>query len=146
MTICLVAFCFQMYISINHLILPPVVVSIKNLKLTDIDPPMITICPVQQFDTEKLKSYGYESQQMLISGFGTNSSLMNQSFWDIVNNTLAYSPDTDVDFKIWNKTTLAYNTSNFRKSFYPLFGYCWEISDYAIQNGMIITGNEFLML
>ncbi len=63
-----------MYISIGYLILPSVVVSIKNLKLTDIDPPMLTICPVRQFDTEKLKSYGYEIQQMLISGFGTNEA------------------------------------------------------------------------
>ena len=30
---------------------------------------------------------------------------------------------------------------NFKISFYPIFGYCWEISDYKIQNEMMVTGD-----
>ena len=140
--ICLVAFSFQMYVSINQLILPPVVVSVGNLKLNENDPPMITICPVNQFDPERLKSYGYDDRRMMISGFGNNSQFLNLSFWDIVNNTLAYSPDTDVDFRLRNEKTPVYNMSSFKKRFYPLFGYCWEISDYVIQNEILITGKK----
>ncbi len=140
--ICLIAFGFQMHVSINQLISPPIVVSVGNLKLNENDPPMITICPVNQFDPEKLKSYGYAHQEMMISGVGINSQFLNLSFWDVVNNTLAYSPDTDVDFRLWNKTAPVYNMSSFTKRFYPFYGYCWEISDYVIQNEMKIIGKK----
>ena len=54
-------FSIQMETSLENLMNPPIVVSEKKLTLSEIEPPMITICPSNQIDEEKLKTFGFDS-------------------------------------------------------------------------------------
>ncbi len=89
-------FVFQMNISLENLFNPPITVSEKRLQLNEIEPPMITICPLNQVDETKLKSYGFGSYQDFLMG---NMEPMNPinpfyltNFWKVFEQILTYDP------------------------------------------------------
>ena len=129
-------FSIQMETSLENLMNPPIVVSEKKLTLSEIEPPMITICPSNQIDEEKLKTFGFDSYFDFLVGEINSSYPTNTSFWDIFNSVLTYEPRTDVEFHIVHEGKTKYKMTDFDKQFYPKFGYCWEITDYVLHKDL----------
>ncbi len=129
-------FSFQMETSLENLMNPPIVVSEKKLTLSEIEPPMITICPSNQIDEGKLKTFGFDSYFGFLVGEIKSSYQTNISFWDIFNSVLTYEPKTDVEFQIDHEGKPKYNMTDFVQQFYPKFGYCWEITDYVLHKDL----------
>ena len=56
----LIIFCFQINTALHHLINKNTVDSTEHISISELDsPPVITICPRQKQNTEKLAEYGY---------------------------------------------------------------------------------------
>ena len=131
-------FTYQMKGSIGKLLDPPVILREKKVKLTEIEPPMITVCPLNQIDLEKLQSYGFQTFNDFLRGNIKATYPTNISFWDIFENSLAYTPDKEFSIQVDYNDVAIYKISNFEKRFYPKYGYCWELKSYDIKPEMKI--------
>ena len=131
-------FMYQMMGSIGKLLDPPVILREKKVKLTEIEPPMITVCPLNQIDLEKLQSYGFQTFNDFLRGNIKATYPTNISFWDILNNSLVYIPDKEFSIQVEYNDDAIYKMSNFEKRFYPKYGYCWELKSYDIKPEMKI--------
>ena len=136
--ISLVMFGFQMKISLENLFNPPIIVSEKKLSITEIDPPMLTICPLNQVDEEKLKSFGYATYSKFLKGIIKPFHATNISFWKLFEQALTYDPYLDLNLEVESKEA-KYNITNFVRHFYPKFGYCWELTDYDLTDTLEIN-------
>ena len=124
-------FCYQLSYAVSKLIDPPVVDVEEDLKINDFELPMITVCPTQQFNLSVLENYGYRSYDYFIKGSTINHKAGNKTFWDIVNESLIYSLEHDVDIKyeedsVWIKT------------FLPKYGFCWNLVNYTYSKEIIV--------
>ena len=133
----LVMFSIQMKGSLENLLDPQVVIVEKRLSLLEVDPPMITICPLNQINQSKLEHFGFETYFDFLRGNMIASKFSNLSFWQIFEELLAYSPN-NIDYTITVGEDTLKEMSDFVRRFYPKFGYCWEISDYDIHHEMVI--------
>ena len=59
-------FCFQTQVAIQNLLDPPVIESSKIHNIADIEPPLITICPFEQWDN--INSTGYAGRREFLVG------------------------------------------------------------------------------
>ena len=136
-------FFYQLEVSLRNLYDPPIIRSTEKLKLNQIEPPMITICPLNQINETKLKEIGYPSYFDLL--VGKDISLATDNFWEVIDKVITYSPSKDVDFKItYDEGKIISNMSDLVQRFYPKFGFCWEVSDYKIKDEMKIVGDKIL--
>ena len=135
--IALSMFVFQMKISLENLFNPPIIVSEKKLSITEIDPPMITVCPLNQVDEEKLKYFGFDSYDKFLKGTIKPFHPTNISFWKIFEQVLTYDPYLDLNLEVKIDKS-EYNTTNFVRQFYPKFGYCWELTDFDLTDALEI--------
>ena len=136
--ISLAMFVLQINISLENLFNPPIIVSEKRLQLSEIKPPMITICPLNQVDETKLKSYGFGSYHDFLMGTMKPINPMNPtSFWKVFDQILTYDP-IDLNLEVQHEYKIFYNMTNFVMRFYPIFGYCWELTDYVLREELQI--------
>ena len=134
--ISLTMFVFQMNISLENLFNPPIIVSEKRLQLSEIKPPMITICPLNQVDETKLKRYGFLDYHEFL--MGNNMNPFNPTnFWKVFEQILTYDP-SHLLLEVQHEYKLMYNMTHFVRRFYPKFGYCWELADYVIREELRI--------
>ena len=90
-------FSIQMKGSLKNLINPPIVTTEERLSVEDIDPPLISICPVDQIDEEKLKNLGYKDYDNFLLGNARPGTNTNLSFSEILDQALTYSPNNDME-------------------------------------------------
>ena len=129
-------FLYQSLHALKNLWFPPVVDSTDRLHITEVIPPLITICPYGQINTTILKEYGYDNMKQFLSGNDLLSPTLSwggeydMTFWDIFNESLTYNPETQVYLDIRFDYSSPLFSKDLTRKFYPKFGYCWELSDY----------------
>ena len=77
-----------MKISLDNLKDPRIVTTEERFNIKDIDPPLITVCPQNQIDEDKLKSFGYSSYRAFLKGDTAKETNRNVSFWKIFDEIL----------------------------------------------------------
>ncbi len=82
-----------MKISLKNLADPPIVTTEERYNIKNIEPPVITMCPQDQIDEDKIKAFGYRDYRSLLKGNTENGTITNISFWKIFDDALKYSPD-----------------------------------------------------
>ena len=85
-------FLFQMKIALKNLADPPIVMTEERFNLKDIDPPLLTICPQDQIDEDKLRALGYTTYRNHLLKGKTEAS-RNISFWKNFDDALKFSPE-----------------------------------------------------
>ena len=141
LVISLTMFFYQLEKAASKLVDPPIADVTEHLKIEDIELPMITICPTQQFNITVLHNYGYDSYKSFLKGFKTakleSSTDKNVSFWQIVDKALVYEMD-DVDVKVEN------SNGTWTKSFFIKYGYCWDVINYDFSREIKITTKKLI--
>ncbi len=92
LTISVSMFLFQMKIALKNLADPPIVMTEERFNLKDIDPPLLTICPQDQIDADKLRTLGYTTYRNHLLKGKTEAS-RNISFWKNFDDALKFSPE-----------------------------------------------------
>ena len=76
-------FIWQASIAVSKLMDPPVVDSTERLNMANIEPPLITICHLEQWNITKLKHYGYHEVTPLLNGISHISGVPTLVCWGI---------------------------------------------------------------
>ena len=72
-------FCYQFRVALRHLVSETTVDSTEYISIADLDtPPVVTICPRQPVDEEKLKDLGYDGVSNLMAGNHSMNALVCQ--------------------------------------------------------------------
>ena len=61
-------FCYQMENAVSKLYDVPMVISATTMSVNDITPPLILVCPLNQYNLTKLKAYGYANEYKFLRG------------------------------------------------------------------------------
>ena len=130
----LVMFCYQMQIAVDKLLNPSLVDSTKNIKITDIDPPLITFCPHDQWNyTQEEYSYMPDLLKGSYGGFWSENigwgAQLNMSFKQM-RKQLPQVDELHIDIRI--KKGIRYVNAAFEKRFYPKYGICFDVVNYTI--------------
>ena len=125
-----IMFCYQAKIAISKLQNPTVMDVTEKLDITDIQQPLITICPKDQFDYS-----GKVLRFPLLMGFDkADGSLgwgvrQNMTFEQLKKQIYAFDFDT---ISIRQETQQGFKEADYEIRFYPKFGWCFDISNYTI--------------
>ena len=128
-----IMFYIQAQIAVNSLINPPSVDSTETLNIADVDPPLITFCPLKQFNKTAMKEFGYSEKYSFLQGE------------DLKNNVYAWGAQYNLTFEeIFDKMSMVHKdllkvglsnmdlNPRYEERFYPEYGYCVDISNYTI--------------
>ena len=131
-----IMFYIQVQIAFYSLRNPPVIDSTETLNIADVDPPLITVCPLNQFNgTAMMLKYGYgfgldrvlfgDDDKKDVYAWGTQYNL---TFDKLIDNMLR----VHYDFFIITLTNYNRNMNpRYEKRFYPGNGYCIDVSNYT---------------
>ena len=139
-----IMFCYQAMVAVNNYLNPPVVDSTESFTIADIEPPLITICPIRQIDFTE-----WEPSKAILMGYDNyNDFLMGK---DTLNNITAWGAQYNMTFEELNDEIdnldkeipkLEFRMddgplmkADYEKRYYPSFGRCIDFSNYTI------TGN-----
>ena len=135
-------FTYQMLVAIQKLMYPPVVDSTQRLKIKDIDNLLITVCPLNQWNTSKVMEFGYEDELYLLMGFSNESTFVgwgaqhNLSFDDIfvkVQTVKLLNPEINL-----LKKDFSYEKISYELRFYPKFGLCYELVNLTMTKNIVL--------
>ena len=70
-----IMFSYQAMVAVNNYLNPPVVDSTETSTIAKIEPPLITICPFDQFDIFAARKMGYEGFDDLLKGKDTLNNI-----------------------------------------------------------------------
>jgi hypothetical protein len=130
-------FIYQTVVAIQNLTNPPVVDSTERFNIEDTDSLLITICPLNQWNSTKLNEFGYEDEYTLLAGFSRDSRLLgwgaqhNLSFPELlekVNNFHLTNPVIS-----WIKQDFSYGEILYELKFYPKYGWCYDLVDFPME-------------
>ena len=129
-----VMLCYQMHIAVDKLVNPSLVDSTKNLNFTEITPPLITFCPVDQW---KYTDTGYVDMKTVMKGsyggfFPENigwGAQLNMTFDQMRKQLLKVDGQ---NIEIYYKKGTKYEKTAFEKRFYPKYGICFDVFNYPI--------------
>ena len=127
-----IMFYIQAQIAVNSLRNPPSVDSTETLNIADVDPPLITFCPLKQFNKTAMEEFGYK--------YGKDSFLSGEDF---KNNVFAWGAQYNLTFEeLFDEMTMVHKdllkvklmdlNPRYEERFYPEYGYCVDISNYTI--------------
>ena len=128
-----IMFYIQAQIAVNSLRNPPIVDSTETLNIADVDPPLITFCPLNQFNETKLREFGYYENSGILMGYHNDEQFAwgaqyNLTFDELIDEVLTYHKDLfDLEIREGNQNT----NPLYEKRFYPAYGYCIDISNYT---------------
>ena len=128
-----IMFCYQVQIAVNNLRNPPVVDSTETLNISDVDPPLITVCPLNQFNKTKMKEFGYGNLNSVLIGYSYKNKQIgwgaqyNLTFEEFIDKMLIVHRDL---YLISLKNTNM--KPRYEKRFYPNYGWCIDVSNYTI--------------
>jgi hypothetical protein len=111
---------------------PPVVDSTKRLHIVDIEPLLITICPLDQWNETKVHEFGYVNTFNLLQGLGHGHKKKFVGWGDQHNLTFDELVGKVTNFNLINHS---WNGSvndklvdvNYEIRFYPKHGYCYDL-------------------
>ena len=115
-----VVFIYQVSEAIQKLMDPPVVDSTERLKIADIEPLLITICPLNQWNKTKLRQYGYLGEDHLLLRNLSWGAQLNLTFDELVGKV--------TNFNLSNTRFFGERSKDFYYEirFYPSHGYCFD--------------------
>ena len=127
-------FCYQAQIAIYKLYNPTVVDITERKKITDIVQPLITVCPQQQLDDSEMSEYDLKYQLMNGSYNDTEGSLgwgaqVDMTFEQLKKQLYAVDLET---ISIGQETQQGFQKAHYEIRFYPIYGWCFDISNYTI--------------
>lgn len=128
-----IVFFRQTQIAVNNLRNPLIVDSTKILSIAEVDPPLITVCPLNQFNKTKMEEFRYSNLQSVLIGYSYKNKQIgwgaqfNLTFEECIDKMLSIHRDLFI-ISIWNKNM----KPRYEKRFYPKYGWCIDVSDYII--------------
>ena len=142
MVICISMFSFQFYQAMLNLIAPPTLDSSFEKRITEIEPPIITICPTNQTVFSKMKQLKYSQKGAMFKGKANCKNDSCLSWGHHLNLTF----DQLVE-QIFNKKLLEniyFSPGGFIENIVilPRFGFCKEISSYNPTKEIKITNKN----
>ena len=135
-------FTYQTLVAIQKLMDPPVVDSTQRLKIKDIDNLLITVCPLNQWNTSKVMEFGYEDELYLLMGFSNESTFVgwgaqhNLSFEELFQKVQNFNI-SDPDIQLINKDN-SYEKISYESKFYPKFGFCYELVNLTLTKNIVL--------
>jgi hypothetical protein len=138
LAISLSMFCYQARIAVYNLVNPPVIDSTQVYDVKDVKPPLITICPMHQYNHTKLNQFGfYRLSDLLLGDYGLiNGSYLigwgakhNITFEQMIGEFLYFDDNPGIYFTMKDETWV---NADYEISYYPLFGHCFDIYNYTI--------------
>ena len=147
-----IVFLFQLNHSILRLTNPPLADVSLTTSLSTIDPlPLITICPLNPINEDKVRELGYKKTSHFLKGVKHISEKVQLSWGADLNKTFDEMMDVVLDVSTHNYSGLQVNelkktgrivdkyTHKLKKKFYiGIWGYCWELEEYNIQSAIEI--------
>ena len=133
-------FIWQTSVAVGKLMNPPVVDSTVRLTMADIEPPLVTICHLEQWNNTKLQQYGYGDVIDLLQDFSYRSDAPtlvgwgakhNLTFEELVDKVTDFHPrdiHPDVNVAKDDDEILEFT---YELHFYPKYGYCFDISNFT---------------
>ena len=110
----------------------------------DIEPLLITICPLDQWDRDELQQYGYYHETSLLSGVNSlDRSVVawgaqyNLTFEELVYRVLKYNLNKH-DLKAMQNKKGVINYAEYEIRFYPMHGYCYDLVNISTSGELII--------
>ena len=131
-----IMFYIQAQIAVNSLRDPPVVDSTETLNIADVDPPLITFCPLNQFNRIKIEEYGYRyygNLDYVLHGTSFKNKVYawgaqyNLTFEELVDEMFMVHKDI-FKLELLNRKM----NPRYEERFYPGYGYCIDVSNYTI--------------
>ena len=123
-----VMFIYQVSEAIQKLMDPPVVDSTERLKITDIEPLLITICPLKQWNYTKLRQYGYLGQDYLLLRNFSWGAQFNLTFEELVGKVTNFNLSNTRFFGETNNGQINKKLDyKYEIRFYPKYGFCFDL-------------------
>ena len=136
-------FCLQFRISIEKLLIPPLIDVSEEVSIDTIDMPIITVCPTNRINLTKFQENGYNKNDLMLFGNARYHGVSYMSWGAHLNKT--FSQLTDALFP----NILASNDVNpklyppgsrlIEQVYVPKYGYCMTISNYSQGYKLSIT-------
>ena len=135
-------FTWQASVAVGKLMDPPVVDSTERLNMADIEPPLITICHLEQWNKTKLEQYGYGDVIELLQDFSNRNdeptlvgwgAKHNLTFEELMDKVTDFHPE-DIHPDIYvakdddDEEKLEFT---YELRFDPKYGYCFDISNFV---------------
>ncbi len=130
MVICIVMFCVQFHHAILSLINPPTIDSTIRLRLTEVAPPIITVCPTNQTFSSRVKQLGYTKKGKMFKGFANCSDDSCLSWGHNLNITFDQLLEQIFDKKLSEKIQFSQKGIEEKVVILPRFGFCKEFARY----------------
>ena len=134
-------FFYQAKIAVEKMIDPPVIDSTVILNIEDIQPPLITICPLNQWNETKLRKIGYYNKNYFLSGtYDYDHGLIswapkpNMTYEQQIGDLLKYTEDNPGVF--FRKKDGTSSIAKYEKRFYPKYGWCFDIENFTVVGGI----------
>ena len=132
----LIMFFYQAQIAVNKYQNPPVVDSTDLINIEDIEPPVITICPIDQFKSRKFKEMGYFSYNSFLLGLDSKNNVTawgaqyNMTFEEMIEEIEDLDKDfPSLEYKMDNKGP--WLKAEYDQRYYPTFGRCIDFYNYT---------------
>jgi hypothetical protein len=128
-------------VAIQNLLDPPEIDSTKIYNIADIEPPLITICPFDQWDNINATGYAgrreflvgkYSKKKTLRSWGGHVNLTFEQLIWDMLPH------DKELKIKGGSFENRCKEV-DYEKKFYPKYGWCYEITNLTIKGDITFT-------
>ncbi len=124
----MILLCYQSLNAVNMIMYPPLMVTTSQANIDDVTPPLMHLCPLEQYDLTKLHGYGYTNENDLLEGILENKtyrswgSNFNMTFEQLVRNVTVFSPENFMaDHKL---------DDMLQPVLYPKYGFCFEVKSY----------------
>ena len=125
----LVMFCYQVQFAVKSIIDPPLIVTTSGTTISEITPPLMYICPLNQFDKKKVTAFDYNHETNILEGkiknhregyyrsWGTH---INLTFEQLIRNAIKEVP---------KETKFEFESILLSPKLFPKFGYCFEVDN-----------------
>ena len=138
-------FVYQMINAVTKLYDVPTVISTTTLSVDQIEPPLILVCPLDQFNITNLNLFGYEEDYQFYEGRVEN-----------MNDSLSWGHHIGKSYKAMIEELINEEANNIleelnmytssKRVLFPNFGYCLELNldslDYlVIMSDLIVSSN-----
>ena len=131
---------------------PPLADSTELISIHDCNLPLITICPINQFNITKLEKYGFFEAKDFLAGMIRGQPTvswgadLNMTFDQYLDHFLTYSPDTDKVVTVDSIFKSVYYSNKYtaalkRKFYVSNLGYCWDLENYSAAEMLLIRSS-----
>ena len=138
-----IMFSYQAMVAVNNYLDPPVVDSTETKSITDIEPPLITICPTSQFYPGAGVGFGYDDSNDFLMGKDTKNNI---TAWGAQYNLTFEELNEEIDKLDKDFPKLEFRMddgplmkADYEKRYYPSFGTCIDLSNYTITGNLELT-------